>query len=60
MDSSNYGFELHEIELAQSEFQKANAKVNSLISAYSDKANELEKDLQAFFYKNQKVLRKKG
>mgnify|MGYP003571299211 CR=1 FL=1 len=58
MNNTEYGFELNEIEIAQSEYQKSNQKVNNMISDYTNKSGELVKDLQAFYYKHQNVLRK--
>lgn len=58
MDNPNYGFELNEIEIAQSEYEKAIQNVNEMIKNYSAISNQLVKELQAFYYKHQNVLRK--
>ncbi len=58
MNNTEYGFELNVIKIAQSEYQKSNQKVNNMITDYTNKSAELVKDLQAFYYKHQNVLRK--
>lgn len=58
MNNSNYGFELNEIEIAQSEYKKASQNVNKMIENYSTISSKLVKELQAFYYKHQNVLRK--
>lgn len=58
MNRTNYGFELNEIEIAQSEYQKANQRVSNMIAEYSNISGGLVKELQAFYNKHQNVLRK--